>query len=282
MQHFFTTTGSNESSAFWCKVFILCAIVIVSFTNTSLSQITFPFSDDFESGFSNWLVSGQDWDTTSFTFRSPNHSITDSPYGNYPPYSNATITLASPIDLSSSNSPVLTFWHRYFVRSGSDYCHVEISEDGGFNWSELASYTGYNRTLFPEQIDLSNYKTSPILIRFRLRDNGDQYVYDGWYIDDVSINEENTSQTTFPFSDDFESGFSNWLVSGQDWDTTSVTFRSPNHSINDSPYGNYPHYSNATITLASPIDLSSSNSPVLTFWHKYYVRSGSDFCYVEI
>jgi hypothetical protein len=83
------------------------------------------------------------------------------------------------------------FWHRYYVRSGTDFCYVEVSEDGGFNWSELASYTGYTTTLFPEQIDLSNYKTSPILIRFRLRDNGDGYRYDGWDIDDVELKDLN-------------------------------------------------------------------------------------------
>ena len=37
--------------------------------------------------------------------------------------------------------------------------HIEISEDFGFTWSQLTSFTGYTTTLHPEQIDLSNYKT---------------------------------------------------------------------------------------------------------------------------
>ncbi len=172
---------------------------------------SFPFFDDFENGFGNWLVSGQDWDTTSVTYRtldkSPGHSITDSPNGKYPAWSRATITLATPIDLSSSDKPVLTFWQKYRVNTDDAFCYVEISEDGGFTWSQLAKYTGYTSTLFPVHIDLANYKTSPILVRFRLRDNGTTPSFDGWYIDDVSITEQNRPRIpSFPFFDDFENG----------------------------------------------------------------------------
>jgi len=29
---------------------------------------------------------------------------------------------------------VLSFWHRYVTEAGWDYCHVEISTDGGSTW----------------------------------------------------------------------------------------------------------------------------------------------------
>ena len=151
-----------------------------------------PFYDDFDNGFDNWLISGQDWGADTLTFRSPPNSITDSPDGNYPVYSNATLRLAHPIDLSSSSAPVLSFWHQYYVTQNSDYCYVEVSEDGGFVWIEEASYTGYTTTLSPETIDLSAYTTSPILIRFRLWDNGDGNYYNGWHIDDVEITGPNS------------------------------------------------------------------------------------------
>lgn len=112
----------------------------------------------------------------------------------------ATITMVNSIDLSSSNSPVLKFWHRFYVRSGKDSCCVEISEDYGFSWSLLTYFTGYITTMVSEQIDLSNYKTSPILIRFRLRDNGDSYQYDGWDIDDVEIKDLNASINDLAYS----------------------------------------------------------------------------------
>jgi len=49
-----------------------------------------------------------------------------------------------------------------------------------------------------EQIDLSGFKTSQVLIRFGLRDNGDVHVADGWYIDDVEIKEKEAATIPFP------------------------------------------------------------------------------------
>jgi len=247
--------------------------------NTALT--TFPFFEDFENGFDNWLVSGQDWDTTKITFRSLDYAITESPNGNYPGWANSTITLANPIDLATSDMPVLTFWHRYNVQTSYDYCNIEVSEDGGFTWVLLKRFTGFTNSLHPYQIDLSGYKTIPIQIRFRLRDNGNT-VYGGWYLDDISIAEQNTAITPIPFFEDFENGFDNWLVSGQDWDTTKITFRSPDYAITESPNGNYPGWANSTITLANPVDLSETNLPVLIFWHRYNAQTNYDFCYVEI
>ena len=239
------------------------------------------FSDDFENGLSNWLVSAQGWDTTSASYSSPNHSATDSPDGNYPTYANSEMILANNVDLSSSEVPVLTFWHKYYTQGNADYCRVEISEDGGFNWTEIIKFSGGNRTWSFIQLDLSAYKTSPIKVKFRLTsDNYNQY--DGWNIDDVEIKEENTLKTPFPFSDNFESGLSNWLVSVQGWDTTSTSYSSSTHSVTDSPDGNYPTYANSEMILANNIDLSSSVFPVLTFWHKYYTQGNADYCRVEI
>jgi len=253
--------------------------------NTGRScMMAFPFFDDFESGLDNWLVSGQDWDTTSADYTgSGGHSVTDSPEGNYPAHSNASITLAHSIDLSSSNEPVLTFWHKFSTQNGSDHCRVEVSLDGGFTWpDEIENFTGDNWTWNRVQLDLSAYKMETILIRFRLTSNHN-YQYDGWHIDDVEITEKDILQTAFPFLDDFESGLDNWLVSERDWDTTSAYHTgSTGHSVGYSPEGDYLPYTNASLTLAHPIDLSSSNEPVLTFWHKFSTQNGSDHCRVEV
>ena len=258
-------------------------LVCVTLFSAMLPAQTY-FYDNFESGLSKWAVSGADWDTTSVVSRGGDgHSITDSPDGNYPVNANSTITLANPIDLSTSTTPVLIFWHRYAVEPSYDRIYVEISEDGGFNWSQLHFTYGYVSTLFCVQLDLSDYKSSSVLIRFRLRANTDGYVYDGWYIDDVRIAEQNTSLTPFPFYDDFENGFGNWEISGMDWDTTSAVSRGGNgHSITDSPDGDYPVNANSTITLANPIDLSTSTTPVLIFWHRYAVEPSYDKIHVEI
>jgi len=85
---------------------------------------------------------------------------------------------------------VLTFWHRIGLH-GDDYGHVDVSGDGGTTWSELVHYTNIiESTWARKQLDLREYRTSPVLIRFRLRDNGDgAYNLLGWDIDDVEIRE---------------------------------------------------------------------------------------------
>ncbi len=284
------------NKGFVCLILLsLCLLSSKSFSKQSinpsnqvngsmpLTKIEFPFFDDFENGLGNWLVSGTDWDTISDTcINPPGHSITESPDGNYPAHSNATITLASPVDLSSSVKPVLSYWHRIVTHGNNDFCYVEISVDGGINWTELSKDSGRRKSFVPCTFDLSAYKTSPVLIRFRLRSNA-TVSYDGWYIDNVSIQEHDTTLTPFPFTDDFEKGLGNWLASGMDWDTISDTcVGAPGHSVTESPVGNYLPLSNATLTLAHPIDISSATKPVLSYWHRIVTHGNNDFCYVEI
>lgn len=256
--------------------------IIIAEKNNKLTP--FPFFENFESGLSNWLASKHlGWDTTSTSYSSANHSITDSRIGNYPSSSNTTIVLANDIDLRGTNAPVLSFWQKYYTQGNADYCYVEVSQDGGFNWSELSKYSGGHTTWSYIQLDLSAFKSSRIRIRFRVRADGPGFEYDGWYLDDISIAEKNNKLTPFPFFENFESGLGNWLVSDHlGWDTTSTTFRSRNHSITDSRIGNYPSSSNTTFLLANPIYIDSNTTPVLSFWHKYATQGNADFCYVEI
>ena len=98
--------------------------------------------------------------------------------------------------------------------------------------------------------------------------DGTATVADGWYVDDVRIEEKDPQRLAFPFSDNFESGLGNWTVSGHDWDLTTTTARTVRHSLTDSPAGNYLPNSWCAATLAHPIDLSSTVAPVLQFWHQ--------------
>lgn len=83
----------------------------------------------------------------------------------------------------------MTFWHKFELEF-NDYIYVEISTDGGFNWSAIYSHhRDTDVTWHQEQIDLSSYKTSDVKIRFRLVSDGDTSVWDGWYVDDVEIKE---------------------------------------------------------------------------------------------
>jgi len=151
-------------------------------------EFTFPFADDFESGMGNWLVAGDSWGLTEDWYVSPTHSVGESLDGSYPRHANSPMILAHPIDLSGATAPVLTFWHKIGVYS-SDHGYVEISEDGGFTWSVLADFTNtWRSTGSLVQLDLSQYKTTPVMVRFRLRTNGDHETW-GWDIDDVRVKE---------------------------------------------------------------------------------------------
>jgi hypothetical protein len=149
------------------------------------------FADGFENGLGNWVVSGYDWGLTTSDSRSNTHSATDSPNGNYPDNTNASLTLVHPIDLTGSASPVLSFWYKGQTDcspNGPDHPYVEASDDGGLSWSILKDYGCVNNpTWTNELLDLSSYKTSSVLIRFRLLADGDGATGDGWYIDDVKI-----------------------------------------------------------------------------------------------
>ncbi len=241
------------------------------------------FSDDFENGLDNWIVSGSDWDTISTTACNGDYCITDSPDGDYPDNANSIITLSDNLDLSTSSFPVLNFWHKYAIEN-RDSIYVEISIDEGWTWSELWSLGNYEfqSTWTQKQISLSEYNTSnQVKIRFRLRETSSG-LGDGWYIDDVRIDEwDSGTELSLPFFDDFENGLDNWEISSQDWDTTSTKYCSPFHSITDSPDENYPNNANSIITLKGYTNISSYTSPELSFWHQYAIEN-RDSIFVEI
>jgi hypothetical protein len=258
----------------WCWVAIFAAILA---NPGRVEAVDFPFFDGFETGLGNWTALGTlgNWNLTGVEARSGSLSATDSPAGDYLDNSNGWLELKTSIDLSSSISPVLTFWEKVAVWNG-DPVLVEVSEDGGTSWVSVSTRQNIAiNTWSPVQIDLSTYKNVPIKIRFRLSANGDGFVRRGWSIDDVEIKErDDCALLPFPFLDTFENGLDNWVVSGHDWDRDTSDFRSTGHSLMDSPLDDYPNYANATAMLSCTIDLSSSVLPVLTFWEKVAVWNG--------
>jgi len=160
------------------------------------SAVSLPFSDGFEGGFGNWIRSGRDWDTTSATSRAGNYCIGESRTGNYPPYANSSITIAGSLDLTNTTFPVLSFWHKYLINPSSgypnydvDHAYVEISTDAGFTWTIDTSFTGYQSTWSQVLVDLSDYRTDTIKVRFRVV-SGCCAEDDGWYVDDVEVRDE--------------------------------------------------------------------------------------------
>jgi len=253
--------------AIWC--FVLCGSVG--------SARTVYFLDDFENGLGQWETGV--WQLTEAFFRSANHAISESPEGPHPSKANSTIVMKvrsqkDLVDLSESADPVLAFWHRLDVHPDV-YAYVEISEDFGFTWSELASFNGVRQSTWSRvQVDLSDYKAARIMIRFRLTDHGGSS-WEGWDIDDVLIAERDNQTLALPFFDDFESGLDDWMVeAGDAWKLTENFYRSSGHAISESPAGNSRAHELADLILAHPVDLSTMSFPILTFWHQISLHPG--------
>lgn len=161
------------------------------------------FEDSGDSVSDNFVNDG--WGITTATFVSPSSSITESPSGNYQNFANETITLASPVNLTSAIGANVTFNAKWDIENNWDYTQFEVSIDNGVNWiPQCGAYTnagssnngqptgeplydGTQNDWVLEQIDLSDYLGENILVRFQfISDN--QETADGFYFDDLKIN----------------------------------------------------------------------------------------------
>ena len=132
------------------------------------------FADSFETGggagnwSGNWVDGGQgDW------FRSTQRA-TDGAYSAEVDgfADNSTLTLATPIDLSGYDTAVLTFdWLIENGFDGGEYLALDISTDGGANWTDnvlrLDGNVDAENTWHNETVDLSAYASPNLLIQFR-------------------------------------------------------------------------------------------------------------------
>ena len=234
--------------------------------------VGYPFSDDFESGVTNWDVKPP-WDVTAESAHGGDYSLTDSPMTLYGDNINTYVTTG--LDLAGSRRPILTFWEMYNLASG-DYVYVEISKDNEVNWDRVYFQVGTNLTWTQRRIDLRRYAgESQVRIRFRIQTDGSA-IQDGWYIDDVSIN-EHTTTVAFPFFDDMETTDSdvNWIPSR--WRRISTSGHSGTSSWRMDTSGSYPDNSNIWLTLSAPLDLSTVANPHLVFWHRYqFINTTND------
>lgn len=180
-------------------------------------SLTAVFTDEGNSVTTNFNNNG--WGVTSSTFVSPSSSITDSPSGNYPNNSSETITLSNAIDLSGATGATASFYAKWEIENNFDYVQFEVSTNGGSSWIPQCGkftnagssnnaqptgeplYDGTQNDWVLEEIDLSDYLGSNILVRFRLSSDGGVRG-DGFYFDDLKINVvEDTVLTTNDISE---------------------------------------------------------------------------------
>jgi carboxypeptidase T len=154
----------------------------------ALIPYTVVLDDDVENGNIGWTPGGTStrWAITTTQSHSPTHSWTDSPSGNY--YDNSNTWITSPLlDLTGATDTVLSFWHRYYTEATYDFCHVEVSTDGGSTWSEVAVYDGNHTTWEQVTIPVPQLDGhANARVRFRLESDY-SLNYDGWYVDDILV-----------------------------------------------------------------------------------------------
>lgn len=166
----------------------------------------------------NWTNNG--WGVSTTEYVSASSSITDSPSSNYGNNQNSSVTLSTPINLVSASIAQLSFYAKWDIENNYDYVQLEVSTDNGNNWIPQCGkftntgvsdqsganneplYDGTQNTWVQEEIDLSDYIGTSILIRFKLISDG--FISgDGFYFDDLQIKtiEDNLSVTDVQLND---------------------------------------------------------------------------------
>ena len=172
--------------------------------NVSLNCRSVIFADDFESGTSNWTLSGS-WALTDLEFFTATHSLTDTPNSWYSGTSETSATLSTAVDLSGYSSPVMEFNLIHGLGNG-DNLFVEISTDDFASYTLIATCSFWNwKPWSHETIDMSLFENeSNVKVRFRLvtddTDDGD-----GVFIDDFMIKayQSATVIESIPYTQDF-------------------------------------------------------------------------------
>lgn len=143
-------------------------------------------ANDAESGAGGWTAQSPWAITAAATTQTGTRAWTESPSGSYP--NSANTSLVSPVvDLSGSETVVLSFDSYCDTEAGSDFGQVEYSTNGGGTWSTFAWRCSGDPVRRRVTLDLPQIAgSSQARIRFRFTSDIDT-VDDGWYVDDIAL-----------------------------------------------------------------------------------------------
>lgn len=164
------------------------------------------FTDNASAGTGLWST-GSGWGTTPQAF-SPPAAFTDSPYGEYFPGADNSLTMLTPVPLTSYQHAVLRYQVWWDIEPTWDFATVEVSTNGGSTWipqrtgmtrqgsgrsggEQPANVYGYDSyspgsSWTEEMVDLTPYAGQSVRVRFRLASDGG-VERDGIRVDDVRI-----------------------------------------------------------------------------------------------
>jgi PKD repeat protein len=136
------------------------------------------------------LVPGGQWHVSTCRAFSGTHAWkcgTASCSGTYANSQDAYLTSPA-VDLGAPGHGYrLRFREWYETESGYDYCHVQVSTNGGSTWTTVRSgASGSSGGWVLRDLDLSSYSGSAFKVRFWFHTDSNT-VDEGWYLDDVEV-----------------------------------------------------------------------------------------------
>jgi hypothetical protein len=134
------------------------------------------FTDDAESGTSNWVIEGFDTSTKRY------HSSSYSFKSRYKDKDVSSMVTINPIPISEGMN--LSFWCWYEIEVDYDYAFVEVSKDGRI-FDVLDKFTDSSGGWKQKQYSLDDYIGESVFIRIRYITD-DYTQEEGFYIDDIS------------------------------------------------------------------------------------------------
>ena len=156
------------------------------------------------------------------------------------------------------------------VEPNQDFGLIEVSLNQGSTWTRLYAVTGQSGANWQNaQVDLGNYAGSQVVIRFRLRSDG-QNPYQGWDLDNIVVKDFGAVTFSYPFFDNMDSPatLTNWL--GSAWQQTQGSAPAANGQSWHCLIGNNSYSPggdlNCPLTLAGTVNLRNAVNPKWWFW----------------
>jgi Flp pilus assembly pilin Flp len=211
------------------------------------------------------------WQLTNIQPHSPPSQYTDS-LGSYAVDSDCHLRLRGYISIPSSATPRLVFWERWSLGTqDTTYVGIRDYDDPNEPWVWVAVNTGANSNMNWKRrvYNLMNFsgrdwRGKKIELAFRV-ESVDANVSDGWYIDDIAVENDTTRLYTIGFSDPADNpalSLPSWLNECR-WQLTTIKKYSGASAWASNPGTNYQNNADCSLTLNGLVDLTaySTTSP---------------------
>ena len=157
---------------------------------------------DEANNITNWTATGT-WNITTAKYVSAPTSFTDSPGGNYVASTTSSLRYNNQVALTNVLGAVLEFDTQWDIEDNWDYCQIQLSTNNGSTWISLTGqytnpgtgsfqpngeplYDGTQSTWVHETIDITNYASQQITLRYYFRSDG-SVQSDGMYVDNIKV-----------------------------------------------------------------------------------------------